>query len=94
MSVSRPKNRAEALKLAANDLGAYAAAMWPRFELAPHSKFIIDELERVDAGLHDRAQLLIPPRHGKSLITSQIFTAWYLGAIPTVRSSRRATARS
>jgi len=56
--------------------------MWPRFELAPHSKFIIDELERVDAGLHDRAQLLIPPRHGKSLITSQIFTAWYLGRHP------------
>ncbi len=81
MSRSNPRTT-DRRELARRDLAAYGAAMWPPLELAPHIKAVIDELERVESGLHDRVMLFLPPRHGKSLITSQIFPAWYLGCHP------------
>lgn len=81
MSRSNPRTT-DRRELARRDLAAYGAAMWPPLELAPHIKAVIDELERVESGLHDRVMLFLPPRHGKSLITSQIFPAWYLGRHP------------
>lgn len=80
--MSKPRTKADALALAREDLAAYGKVMWPRLELAPHAKCIIDELERVEAALHDRVQILPPPRHSKSLLASQIFPAWYLGRHP------------
>lgn len=64
------------------DLGAYIAAMWPRFSLAPHHMRLLDALERVERGVCDRLIVTMPPRHGKSLIVSQHFPAWFLGRNP------------
>lgn len=64
------------------DLGAYIAAMWPRFSVARHHRRILDTLERVERGEADRVILTLPPRHGKSLIVSQHFPAWFLGRNP------------
>ncbi len=36
----------------------------------------------VDAGLNPRLMLLMPPRHGKSQIASQMYPAWHLGHYP------------
>jgi hypothetical protein len=55
---------------------------WPPFELARHHRAIIDLLERIERGEITRAIIQMPPRYGKSLISSQIFPCWYLGRHP------------
>jgi len=67
------------LGLAANDLACYAVATHPNFELAHHTRAIIDKLEAVERGEIRRLMIFLPPRHGKSMLTSEIFPAWYLG---------------
>jgi predicted phage terminase large subunit-like protein len=84
------KNRASAKKmtadaaiaLARSDLACYSAIAWPRFELAHHHRLIIDNLEAIERGQIDRLMIFMPPRHGKSLIASQLFPAWWLGRHP------------
>jgi len=70
------------LRQARADLACYSAALWPPFELAPHHRLIIEKLEAVERGEIDRLMIFLPPRHGKSLITSTLFPAWYLGRHP------------
>jgi predicted phage terminase large subunit-like protein len=70
------------LALARGDLACYATALWPQFSLAPHHNLIISKLEAVERGEIPRLMVFLPPRHGKSLITSTIFPAWYLGRNP------------
>jgi predicted phage terminase large subunit-like protein len=74
--------KADVLKLARMDLACYAMAMWPRFELAMHLRLIADRLEAVERGDTRRLMVFTPPRHGKSLLGTQIFAAWYLGCHP------------
>lgn len=70
------------LALARADLACYSIVQWPPFELAPHHRVIVDKLEAVERGEIRRLMISMPPRHGKSLITTQIFPAWYLGRHP------------
>ena len=72
----------EILQLARGDLACYAMALWPRFELAAHHRLIVDRLEAVERGDIRRLMIFMPPRHGKSLLGSQMFPAWYLGCHP------------
>jgi predicted phage terminase large subunit-like protein len=74
------KNR---LDRARDDLAAYCAALYRRFELPPHLQTLIATLEAVERGELDRVIIAMPPRHGKSLVTSQLFPAWFLGRNPT-----------
>lgn len=64
------------------NLGAYIAAMWPKARFARHHAKLLDALERVERGECDRLIVTMPPRHGKSLIVSQHFPAWFLGRNP------------
>lgn len=70
------------LGLAREDLACYAAAQYPFFDMARHHELIVDRLEAVERGELKRLMIFLPPRHGKSLITSTIFPAWYLGKHP------------
>jgi predicted phage terminase large subunit-like protein len=79
--MDRP-NTDQLLALAREDLGCYAAVQWPSFELAYHHDLIVSKLEAVERGQISRLMIFLPPRHGKSLITSAIFPAWYLGRHP------------
>jgi predicted phage terminase large subunit-like protein len=72
----------DALEPARTDLAAYGAALWPPFELALHHKLIVEELEKVERGILDRLMLFLPPRFGKSVVTSTVFPSWYLGRNP------------
>jgi hypothetical protein len=72
----------EILPLARNDLACYAVVMWRGFELAAHHQLIVDRLEGVERGEIARLMISLPPRHGKSLLASQIFPGWYLGRHP------------
>lgn len=69
----------DVLQLARADLACYAVAQWPAFELALHHRLIVDKLEGVERGELRRLMIFLPPRHGKSLIATQLFPAWYLG---------------
>jgi hypothetical protein len=72
----------EILNLASIDLGCYAVALWPDFEVARHHQTIIEKLEAVERGEIKRLMIFMPPRHGKSLLSTQIFPSWYLGRNP------------
>src|SRR5208282_792406 len=75
-----PKSRA--LERAKSSLASYATLAFGKFQIAPHHRAIIDALEKVERGEIDRLIIAMPPRHGKSLLASEIFPAWYLGKHP------------
>jgi predicted phage terminase large subunit-like protein len=80
--MSSPIDRKDLLTLAREDLACYATVQWPKFELAKHHELIISRFEAVERGEISRLMIFLPPRHGKSLIGSAIFPAWYLGRHP------------
>ena len=80
MPAAAPASDRELLQgVCSQDLGAYIAAMWPRFSVARHHRRLLDALERVERGDLDRLIVTMPPRHGKSLIVSQHMPAGFLG---------------
>lgn len=52
------------------------------YDQALHHTLLMETLEEVEAGLIPRLIVTMPPRHGKSEITSVRFPAWYLGRNP------------
>lgn len=65
--------------LAQNSLLAYTIAMRQDYRPAPLHRQISDALERVERGECNRLMMFVPPRHGKSMLTSEHFPAWCLG---------------
>ncbi len=61
---------------------AYAAYQWPGYRDAPHHRLIARKLEAVERGEITRLMITMPPRHGKSMLASEYFPAWYLGRNP------------
>jgi len=78
----RRETAARAVGLAREHLAAYAALVWRRFRVARHTRLLIGRLEAVERGEIDRLMVFMPPRHGKSLLCSELFPAWYLGRHP------------
>jgi predicted phage terminase large subunit-like protein len=68
--------------IAACDLGSYAVLQFPEYELVQHLNLITDHLEAVEQGEISRLLITTPPRHGKTMLTSEFFPAWYLGRNP------------
>ena len=56
-----------------------------RYELAPHLLLLSQKLVDVAAGRIKRLIISMPPRHGKSELTSKYFPSWYLGLYPDRR---------
>lgn len=63
-------------------LVAYAAYQWPSYMDAPHHRLIARHLEAVERGEITRLMITMPPRHGKSMLASEFFPAWYMGRNP------------
>lgn len=72
----------ELTELAHDSLLAYSALLNPDYEIPEHIATIARVLEQVDRGELKRVIITIPPRHGKSMLCSQYFPAWYLGRNP------------
>ncbi len=70
------------LELARHSLACYSIANYAPFELAPHLAIIAAKLEALAKGQLKRLILCMPPRHGKSRLTTILFPAWYLGLWP------------
>jgi len=68
--------------LAFTRLASYAAYQWPGYQLAAHHLLIARHLEMVERGEITRLMITMPPRHGKSMLASEFFPAWYLGRNP------------
>lgn len=54
----------------------------PRYQVAPHHRVLAQQLERVAKGECKRLMVFMPPRHGKSQLTSIQFPAWFIGNYP------------
>jgi len=67
---------------ARNDLLSYALLVYPKFIATDFAEAVAYEIQEVLEGRNDRLILIGPPRHGKSLITSEIAPAWFLGKFP------------
>lgn len=52
------------------------------YRTAEHHQRIADHLEAVERGDIDRLMINMPPRHGKSELSSKRFPAWFLGRNP------------
>ncbi len=61
---------------------SYAAYQWPGYRDASHHRLIARHLEAVERGDITRLMITMPPRHGKSMLASEFFPAWYLGRNP------------
>lgn len=61
---------------------SYAAYQWPGYRDAPHHRLIARHLEAVERGDITRLMITMPPRHGKSMLASEFFPAWYIGRNP------------
>jgi predicted phage terminase large subunit-like protein len=61
----------------------YAAYQWPGYNAAHHHRLIAAKLEAVERGEIKRLMIFMPPRHGKSMLASEFFPAWYLGRNPS-----------
>jgi predicted phage terminase large subunit-like protein len=70
------------LELAQNSLRHFAPAVYPSFKAPRHLRMLVHELEALERGDHDRLIVTMPPRHGKSLLTSAIFPSWFIGRHP------------
>jgi predicted phage terminase large subunit-like protein len=62
---------------------SYAAYQWPGYRDAPHHRLIARKLEAVERGEITRLMISMPPRHGKSMLASEFFPAWYIGRNPS-----------
>lgn len=63
-------------------LASYAAYQWPQYRIARHHRLIAQHLEAIERGDITRLMITMPPRHGKSMLASEYFPAWYLGRNP------------
>lgn len=61
---------------------AYCSLTNEKFLTPPHIVRIAKALEAVERGEIKRLIISVPPRHGKSMLTSRLFPAWYFGRNP------------
>jgi len=64
------------------NLLSYAKHMYPGYKDPAHIQLIAKNLELLEAGEIKRLAVFMPPRHGKSMLCSEFFPAWYLGNNP------------
>lgn len=75
-------DKKELIPLCRKSLVAYAIAQWPGYRAGDHHRQIADALRRVRDGTLKRLMIMMPPRHGKSMLASEFFPPWYFGAHP------------
>lgn len=82
MELNDEQKAEQARLLARQTLRAFCIGMSDKFTVARHHRKIARKLEDVLRGKCQRLIITMPPRHGKTLLASQLFPAWYLGHKP------------
>ena len=70
---------------ARKSLISFTKYTFPQYEVNWHHERIAEALEAVERGEIDRLMISVPPRHGKSELSSIRFPAWFLGKNPHKR---------
>ncbi len=70
-------------ELARRSLSRFVRYVFPTFRENWHHSLIISKLEAVERGEIRKLIITVPPRHGKSEISSINFPAWYFGRNPS-----------
>lgn len=74
-----------ARRRARKSLSAFAEYMYPGYEIDPFHAYVANILDSVverKPGERRRIMIFAPPQHGKSLLTSELFPAYYIGRRP------------
>ena len=61
---------------------AFTGYTMPEYQPGAHHHLLCEKLDAVERGAITRLMVFMPPRHGKSELTSKRFPAWYLGRNP------------
>ena len=69
-------------EIAKRSLTAFAKRVMPQWQTAKHLDYIAQKLEALESGEIKRLIISLPVRHGKSVLASQLFSAWCLGRDP------------
>lgn len=70
------------LNIARQKLIAFAVTIHPDYEVAHHHKLIANKIQDLVDRKLTRLMVFMPPRHGKSMLISELLPAWYLGNHP------------
>ena len=73
----------EQTQRAHDSLLEYAKVQMPGYMSPSHIKLLASKLEAVERGEIKRLAIFMPPRHGKSQLTSQFFPSWFIGRNPS-----------
>ena len=68
----------ESREEARDDVLAFAKYTMPGYIEGAHHRLLCDKLNAVERGELKRLMVFMPPRHGKSELTSKRFPAWYM----------------
>ena len=60
----------------------FAPTLVSDFHMGRHIELLCDRLQKVADGEIKRLMVFLPPRSSKSLVTSKLFPAWYIGRNP------------
>ena len=71
------------LEAAKSNLLKYCLLINHNYKIPSHIKTIAKALSDVESGKIKRLIITLPPRHGKSMLVSQYFPAWFLGRNPS-----------
>lgn len=94
LSLLPPEEQADVLRLLAayedraaaqrarDDLIEFCLALQPDYKVGAHHRHLAALLMDAEAGRKDRISVSIAPRHGKSLLGTTYFSAWFLGRNP------------
>lgn len=82
MVKARAKAELQRRALARTDGLEFARYIVPKYEVGAHTRLLFDKLNAVERGEIKRLMVFMPPRHGKSMATSELFPAWFLGKNP------------
>jgi predicted phage terminase large subunit-like protein len=83
IALSAAESNLAAASMARANLLAYAIGQWPEYAPAAHHRLLASRLEAIERGELTRLMVFMPPQHGKSMLTSEFFPAWYVGRNPT-----------
>lgn len=64
------------------DFLTFVREVWPGFICGPHHEIMAREFQALAEGKQQRLTISMPPRSGKSELTSYLFPAWFLGRNP------------
>jgi predicted phage terminase large subunit-like protein len=70
------------IDFAFSNLLSYSLAITPGYEVSRHIRLLSQALMAVEQGKIKRLIICEPPRHGKTMMASNNFPAWYLGRNP------------